>query len=78
MSIAHWRAPGLSRLPPFRFEQRISGQGQPNHKRNLDWRVEHVFLKRVDNAVFHFESFAHMLLMSRFSRTGLGKPVQRC
>jgi hypothetical protein len=30
--------------------------------------------KRVDNAVSHFEFFAHITLMSRFSRMGLGKP----
>jgi hypothetical protein len=72
--IADWRAPWLPRFPPSRFEQRISGQGQSNRKRELDRRVQHVFLKRVDNAVFHFESFAHITLMSRFSRTGFGKP----
>jgi hypothetical protein len=54
MSIAHWRAAWLARLPSFRFEHRISGQGQPNRKRELDWRVQHVFLKRVDDAVFLF------------------------
>src|SRR5208283_4062644 len=73
-SIPYRSAPWLARLPSFRFEQLISGQGQPHHKRELDRRVQHVFLKRVDNVVFHFESFAHMTLMSRFSRTGLGKP----
>src|SRR5690348_1845030 len=73
-SIAHWRAPWLPRLPSFRFEQRISGQRETHRKRELNWRVQQVFLERVDNAVFHFESFAHILLMSRFSRTGLGKP----
>jgi hypothetical protein len=72
--IADWRAPWLPRFPPSRFEQRISGQGQSNRERELDRRVQHVFLKRVDNAVFHFESFAHITLMSRFSRTGFGKP----
>src|SRR5580700_10683870 len=73
-SIAHRRPPWLARLPSFRFEQRVSGQGHTNRKRELDRRVQHVFLKRVDNAVFHFESFAHITLMSRFSMTGLGKP----
>jgi hypothetical protein len=73
-SIPYWCASWLPRLPFSCFEQRISGQGQSNQKRELDRRVQHVFLKRVDNAMFHFESFAHMTLMSRFSRTGLGKP----
>ena len=35
-------------------------RGQTYRKRELDWRVQHVFLKHVDNAVFHFESFAHI------------------
>src|SRR5215470_7407922 len=73
-SIAHWRAPWLARLPAFGFEKCISRQRQTHRKRKLDRRVQHVLLKRVDNAVFHFEFFAHMTLMSRFSRTGFGKP----
>src|SRR5215469_16868043 len=56
-SIADRRLPWLARLPSFCFEQGISGQGQPNHERELDRRVQNVFLKCVDNAVFHFESF---------------------
>jgi hypothetical protein len=54
MSIAHWRAPGLSRLPSFRFEQRISGQGQTRRKRELNWRVQQELLNRVYDSMFHF------------------------
>ena len=32
----------------------ISGQRQTRRKRNLDWRVEQIFLKGVDNPMFHF------------------------
>ena len=53
-SSAHWRAAWLSGLPSFRFQQRISGQRQSNRKRDLDWRVEYVFLKRVNNPMFHY------------------------
>jgi hypothetical protein len=53
-SLAHWRAPWFPSLSSFRFEQRISGQRQPHRKRQLDWRVQHVFLERVDNPMLHF------------------------
>ena len=53
MSIAHWRAPWLPRLPSFGFEQRISGQRQTRRKRKFDRRVEQIFLKGVDNLMFH-------------------------
>ena len=43
-SVAHWRAPWLSRLPSFGFEQRVSGQRQTNRKGELDWRGEQLFL----------------------------------
>src|SRR6201987_5904417 len=72
--ISDCRASWLPRFPLFRFQERISRQRQAHRKCELDRRVQHVFLKRVDNAVFHFESFAQITLMSRFSRTGVGKP----
>jgi hypothetical protein len=53
-SIPHWSAPWLPSLPSFRFEQRISGQRQTQRKHELDWRVQHVFLKCVDNPMLHF------------------------
>ena len=65
---------GFPVFRPFVSSNAYPGKGRPNRKRELDRRVQHVFLKRVDNAVFHFESFAHITLMSRFSRTGFGKP----
>ena len=52
--IADWRLSWLPRFPPSRFEQGISGQQQTNHKRELDWRVQNIFLKRVYNPMFHF------------------------
>ena len=65
---------GLPVFRPFVSSNAYPGQGQTNREREPDRRVQHVFLKRVENAVFHFESFAHITLMSRFSRTGFGKP----
>src|SRR5581483_2339419 len=53
-SIADGRASWLPRLPSFCFEQRVSGQGQTRRKRNLDWRVKKIFLKRVNNPMLHF------------------------
>jgi hypothetical protein len=50
-SIAHWRAPGLPRLPSFSFQQRISRQRQTQRKRQLDWWVKQELLKRVNNAM---------------------------
>jgi hypothetical protein len=52
-SITHWRAPWLPRLPSFRFEQRVSGQGQTQRKRELDRRVQEVLLKRVNDPMLH-------------------------
>src|SRR5215468_2305567 len=73
-SIAHRRPPWLARFPSFRFEQRISGQRYTNSKHELDRRVQKIFLKRVDNPMLHFEFFAHITLMSLFSRTGFANP----
>jgi hypothetical protein len=56
VSIAHRRPPWLARLPSFCFEQRISGQRQTHRKRELDWRVQHVFLKRVGDSMLHSRS----------------------
>jgi len=42
--IADWRAPSFPCLPACRFEQRIPRQRQTRRKRELDGRVEHVFL----------------------------------
>src|ERR1700676_443927 len=53
-SIPYRSAPWLPRLPPFCFEQRISGQRQTHRKRELDRRVQHVFLKRVNDPMLHF------------------------
>src|SRR5215469_7376315 len=54
MSITHWRPPWLSRLSSCRFEQRISRQRQTRYKRELNWRIQKIFLKSVDNPMFHF------------------------
>src|ERR1700687_5278008 len=53
-SIAHWRASWLPRLPSLRFEQRISRQRQTHRQRELNWRVEQVFLKCANDAMLHF------------------------
>jgi hypothetical protein len=54
MSIAHWRASGLPRLPAFRFQQCISRQRETHRKRELDWRVEKILLKHVNDPMLHF------------------------
>ncbi len=54
MSITHWRAAGLSRLPSFRFQQRVSRQRETHRKRELDWRVEKILLKCVNDLMLHF------------------------
>ena len=42
-------------FPVFRpFEQRISGQRQTQRKRELDRRVQKIFLKRVNDLMLHF------------------------
>src|SRR5215470_7673227 len=53
-SIAHWRAAWFPRFPSSRFKQRISAQWQTNRQRELNWRVQHVFLECVDNPMLHF------------------------
>ena len=52
-SITHWRASWLPRLPSFRFELGISGQRQTHRKREVDRRVEQVFLNRVNDPMLH-------------------------
>src|SRR5690349_14140075 len=52
--IAHRCPPWLSRLPSFRFEQRISGQRETYRKRELDRRVQQKLLNRVYDSMFHF------------------------
>jgi hypothetical protein len=54
MPIPYWSAPWLPSLSSFRFEQRISGQRQTQRKRQLDWRVQKIFLKSVNDSVLHF------------------------
>lgn len=54
MSVAHWRAPWLPGLPSSSFQQRISGQRKTQRKGELDWRVQNVLLKRVNDLMFHF------------------------
>jgi hypothetical protein len=53
-SVADWRAAWLSGFAPRRFEQRIPRQRQTHRKRELNRRIEQVFLKRVNNAMLHF------------------------
>jgi integrase len=53
-SIPYRSAPWLPRLPSFCFEQRISGQWETYRKRQLDWWVQQVFLKRVNDLMLHF------------------------
>jgi len=53
-SVAHGRAPRLSGLATGRFQERISRRGKANCKQKHNGRIEQIFLKKVDNAVFHF------------------------
>ena len=59
---------------PFVSSNAYPSSARPIASASLIGGFSTYFLKRVDNAVFHFEPFAHITLMSRFSRTGLGKP----
>jgi hypothetical protein len=52
--IAHWCAAWLPRLASLSFEQRISRQRQTHRKRELNWRVQKIFLKRVNDLMLHF------------------------
>src|SRR5215472_17189199 len=54
MSIAHWSAPWLARLPSFCFEQRVSGQRETHRKRKLNRWVQQELLNGVNNAMLHF------------------------
>ena len=51
--ISDWRASWLTRLPPRGFQQRISRQWQTYRKRELDGRVQQVFLERVNDPMLH-------------------------
>jgi len=52
--ISDWRASWLTRPPPGGFQQRIPRQRQTHRKGELDRRVQQVFLKRVNDLMFHF------------------------
>lgn len=66
-SIPHWRAPWPPRLPSCRFKQGISGQWQTNRQGQLDWRVQKIFLKRVNDLMLHFVIGSQLALKSSHS-----------
>ena len=45
---------GFPVFRPFVSSNAYPGSGQPRRKRELDWRVEEIFLKRVNDPMFHF------------------------
>ena len=51
--VAYRRAARLSALATDGLEQRIPGWYKARREEELDWRVEQVFLKRVDDPMFH-------------------------
>jgi len=52
-SVAHGGTARLSGLAAGRFQESISWRDQADRKQKHDGRVEQVFLKKVDNAMFH-------------------------
>jgi hypothetical protein len=52
-SVAHWGTARLSGLTAGRFQESISWRDYTDRKQKLDGRVEQVFLKKVDDAMFH-------------------------
>jgi hypothetical protein len=60
--IAHRRAAWLSRLPSFRFEQRISGQRHTHSKGQLDRRVQQEILNCVYDSMFHFVGLPNAII----------------
>jgi hypothetical protein len=52
-SVAHGGTARPSGLAAGRFQETISRRDQADRKQKLDGRVEQVFLKKVDNAMFH-------------------------
>jgi len=52
-SVAHGGTAPLSGLAAGRFQEPISWRDQADRKQKHDGRVEQVFLKKVDDAMFH-------------------------
>ena len=52
-SVAHGGTARLSGLAAGRFQESISWRDEAERKQKLDGRVEQVFLKKVDDAMFH-------------------------
>ena len=52
-SVAHGGTARLSGLAAGRFQESISWRDEAERKQKLDGRVEQVFLKEVDDAMFH-------------------------
>jgi hypothetical protein len=52
-SVAHGGTARLSGLAAGRFQESISWRDYTDRKQKLDGRVEQVFLKKVDDAMFH-------------------------
>jgi hypothetical protein len=63
-SVAYGSVAWLSGLATDCFQERIPRQRDTNSKRKLNWRVEQVFLKRVNNPMFHFLVLAEPLAPS--------------
>ena len=52
-SITHRSSAQLSSLATSCFQEHLSRRGQADRQQKLDGRVEQIFLKKVDNAMFH-------------------------
>src|SRR5215469_13764140 len=74
-SIAYGSAPWFPSLPPFRFKQRISGQRQTYRKSELDWLVQKIFLKLVNNPVFHFVYRLNLITTPPYQSECADQPV---
>ena len=70
-SVAHRSAACLPGLATGRLKQRISRRRDADRKEKLNRRVEHVFLQRVNNPMFHF-IHGHTAAVYAFHCTILG------
>src|SRR5437899_10871251 len=55
-SVAYWRAEWLARLATGGFEESIPRRRNANSKQKLNWRIEQIFLKYVNNQMSHYSN----------------------
>jgi len=72
-SVAYRRAARLARSATGGFKESIPGRRNANSKPKLNWRIEQIFLKQVNNPMFHYSCsrspFLHLHCL-RYNRSG--------